>query len=298
MHSTIQFSRWEHIQNNTWPFKVYKQYNEELSRMIWADKFAHQFTYKQLALSKADWEDTPSKHFIVPSHNNNFETLKDWSNGYEELQNWIYLNCVMAMSAFFETYLNSVVTLAIESDPGVLLGAPHQIDGTILLKNGSLRKEVYTERVNECTKGTWTVRCNAFSSIFGTIPPLLKSNIALLDQIRTLRNKVGHAFGRDIEQSRSIDINKIQPAERVSQKRVIKYLRDLFNIVKSIDDFLLNNHIGEYQSILAYHKCYPTLNKDIHINLRADLFKKNYGKNDVTIGKTFCRGLAKYYESI
>ena len=70
------------------------------------------------------------------------------------------------------------------------------------------------------------------------------------------------------------------------------------NVVKNIDDYLLNNHIGEYQSILAYHKCYPNMNKDIHINLRADLFKKEYGKNDVAIGKTFCRGLAKYYESI
>lgn len=298
MHSNIHFSRWNHIQDSTWPFKVYKQYNEELSQLIWAESFAHQFTYKHLATIATSWEDAPNKFFKIPPHNNNFETIKDWSNGYEELQNWIHLNCIMAMSAYLETYLDSVITLAIESDPGVLLNAPHHIDGTILLKNEKLKVDDVKERVTNCTKGTWTSRCNAFSSIFGAIPSSLKDKISLLDQIRLLRNKVGHAFGRDIEQSRSIDINKIKPAERVSQKRVLKYLRELYGVVKGVDAFLLNNHIGEYQAILAYHKLYPSLNKNIHINLRADMFKKNYGKNDVAIGKTFCRELAQYYESI
>lgn len=173
MASSIPFDRWSHIQKSTWPLKVYKQYNEELSGLLWADDFAHKFVYKELGNRKAQWEDNPNRHFKVPSHNYNFSTMKDWSKGYEELQNWIYLNCIMAMASYFETYLDSVINLAIESDPGVLLNASHKIDGTIILKKGILNKKIFEEKVVNCTKGTWSSRSNAFASIFGSIPEVL-----------------------------------------------------------------------------------------------------------------------------
>ncbi len=65
-----------------------------------------------------------------------FKNIKEWSNSFNELQNWMNLNALLAMMSNLETYMATVIPLAIESDIGVLYGVSKRIDGIELLKHG------------------------------------------------------------------------------------------------------------------------------------------------------------------
>lgn len=45
-----------------------------------------------------------------------FKNIKEWSNSFNELQNWMNLNALLAMMSNLETYMATVIPLAIESD--------------------------------------------------------------------------------------------------------------------------------------------------------------------------------------
>lgn len=296
--SEIIFDRWDHTQSTTWPFQVYKKYNEELSNFIWANDPVHGYVISTLSSSGAEFTDSPLKYFKFSKPNHNFQDIKAWSSSNKQLNKWLLLNSIMALSSNFETYLSSVISLSIESDPGILLGASKSIDGTILLKKQPLSKQVYENKIESCTKGTWGTRLAGFRNLFGTAPQIMIDEIGSLDKIRNIRNNVGHAFGRDIKEAHNFVVNKIRPMETIGLDRVIKYLKITYDVAKSIDSYLLNNHIGEFQTILAYHDLYQRLDKNIHITNRANSFKKHYGPIDSLVGKKFCKGLACYYESI
>ena len=117
-HSQVQFDRWGHIHAHTWPFQVYKQYNEELSRFIWASEAASQYTYKTLARDGAEENDEITKFFPLPAHR--IATMKDikgWSSVYNDSQNWRRLNCNQAMPSNVAPFFASIVALAIEPHP-------------------------------------------------------------------------------------------------------------------------------------------------------------------------------------
>ncbi len=293
------FSRWKHRHSSTWPFQVYKKYNEELSRYIWSNDPVGRYIYKHLNKNNASWEDDPNIHFtFTKGKNYNFEDLETWSNNYKLFNKWTLLNVVVAMSSNLETYIGAVVSLAIESNPGTLLGASKTIDGTILLKSHILPKDKYAEHIEKCTKGTWDARLSYFKGLFGGAPTKFEEEISTLEKIRKLRNKVSHAFGRDIESSRNFQLKETLPIETISFDRVIKYLNIVYDIARSIDAYLLEYHIGEFQTILAYHSMQPSLDMNKHRSERAMAFKKYYGAIDQNISKSFCKELVDYYESI
>lgn len=241
MASKTHFDRWGHVQQHSWPFKVYKQYNAELSHYIWVDYSAAKYVYKHLGKTKAKLTDPCNLHFSFPAHVWNFPTVEDWSKCYNDRQNQFYLDCVMALSSNLETFLSTIISLAIESDPGVLLGASRSVDGVVLLKQNPLDKDVYSKDVEACVKGDWNSRVSAIKSLFGSCPQVLEDEISNLEGIRKLRNKVGHAFGRDIEESRDFTKAVKLKAERISLDRLKKYLRCAFEVAKAMDQFLLNN---------------------------------------------------------
>lgn len=293
--SQIIFNRWSHIQFHSWPLMVFKSYNEELSSHLWIDEI-HFETFKK-NINQYNDSDKLSGIFVIPKFSRNHITIGEFKALQKEKNNWIHLNCVMAMSANFETYLQSVISLAIESNPGILIGASKAIDGVVLLKNGSLNKDSYRQKLVKCTEGSWKNRIDSFERLFGTVPTLLQSNIVELDRIRNIRNKIGHAFGRDIDASRAFDKKTTLISETVSIGRVKKWLRLFYDIAFEVDEYLLDNHIGEFQAILAYHKNFDTY-KNLFLKERINLFKQEYGKIDQQIGKVFCKGLIEYYDSI
>ena len=295
--SEVEFQRWGHVQNHTWPFQVYKLYNEELSRFLWAEEAAAKYTHNRLGKEEADDNAPPSKYFSLPPNRiSSMKTLKGWATIFDESHNWMRLNCIMAISSNMESYLGSVISLAIESNPGVLLGSAVRIDGAKLLKEGMLDSAVYEKQLEACTKGEWPKRLAAFEKLFGSAPESYKTGISTLERMRKMRNNLGHAFGRDIDASKDFTFNKKKPADRITLPTLVKYLDKAYSIVLEIDEFLLEKHIGEFQAIYAYHQ-----HRDEFVGSEIDRalkLKQFYGEHDQSVGKTFCKGLVSYYEEL
>lgn len=298
--STREFDRWNTVMKSTWTFQVFKKYNEELNQMLWSNLGAVKSIFKTLKGTGATWSDLPSKYltFDVPNGEEAFETLEDWAEYYNKFQNWINLNGLIAITSNFETYLATVVTLALESDPGLLFNSSKSIDGVILLKRGAKKSIHMKDIIISVTKGDWNSRTSAFKKLFGLLPMEFESSIGELEKIRNLRNKVGHAFGRDIEASRNHEVKNTQEIEKLSNSNLKKNQRKIWGVAKSIDKFLLKNHIGEYQAVAFYHRLYLELNKENHQSERAVKLKKELGKFGDISGKEFCKGLVKYYEGL
>lgn len=228
------FSRWGHITETTWVFQVFDKYNTEMEQNLAAHLLASGYIYKELGKT-ASWVDKISKYFPRVNANGKYNSLKEWSVGYDEFENWTYLNMIMSISSNFETYLATVVDLALSSDPGVLLGNSHTIDGISLIKKSKPVCVDYNGYVVNITKGTWHSRINAFERVFGSVPSELIKNVTLLEDVRKLRNNVGRAFGRDIESTRNHVVKNVLPVAKITKTKMRKIKDTVRMIAKDID---------------------------------------------------------------
>jgi len=298
--SDRQFNRWNTIMKSTWTYQVFHKYNDELNKMLWANKATVKRTYSNFKTQNANWTDLASDHLIfdVPKGEEAFKDLKEWSDTYNAFNNWTNLNALLALSSNFETYIATVVTLALESDPGILFDSSKSIDGVVLLRKGAHKNMFHDSIIESITKGDWNARTSAYKKTFGIVPEHLESRIGELEKIRILRNKIGHSFGRDIDESRNHEVKETLDMEKLSDEQLKKKQYAIMNSVRAIDQHLLENHIGEFQAISFYHRIYDGLRKDIHQSERAIILKKQLGQFGDISGKEFCKGLVKYYEEI
>jgi len=297
--SQLKFERWNPLMVNTWTFQVFNKYNDELNELLWSYRSVFKQTYKNLKNTKANLTDLPSEHlsFEVPKGEEVFKTIEEWSKRFNEFNNWTNLNALLTLTSNLETYISTVVSLSIESDPGILFESSKSIDGISLIKNGAKKSKFQKDIITSMTKGDWNSRISCYDNTFGYTPSYIKANIGELEKIRNLRNKVGHSFGRDIEGSRNHEVKEIQKIENLSDKNLKKIQHIIVNTAKSIDDHLLKNHIGEYQRLLYFHKLSPTISpKQKHQSDKAVILKKELGKQGDVSGKLFCKGLVEYYE--
>jgi hypothetical protein len=129
--STKTFDRWTSSRKSTWTFQVFQKHINELNQMVWASESASKLVYETLAKNNAQWTDSAAQHlkFTVPEGEEVYKDLKDWSNSYNQFHKWNNLNSLMALSTSLETYLSTVIELALASDPGVLMDSGKSIDG-------------------------------------------------------------------------------------------------------------------------------------------------------------------------
>lgn len=300
MESNQSFDRWNARERSTWPFQVFQKYNLELTKLYWSFVPAHKTLYNRLGSSHANWTDASEQHLVFKpaSRSRLFGDLKDWSNAFNSFANWTRLNVLMAILSNFESYTAAVLQLALESDPGVLIGAPRSVDGLSLHKR-HVTELNHDKIIEACTKGDWSSRVSHYEATFGFVPAMLKAHISDLDAMRNLRNKVGHAFGRDISQARRHGVREIIPMESLSEERVERYQRLAWSSAKSIDRHLLTTHIGEYQALHFYHKLFPTLRSDVNQGQRAVYFRKALGQFHGGLpGKAVCKAMVEYYEAL
>jgi hypothetical protein len=302
--TSTDFSRWNPVENSSWSAQVFKRYHEELLRHTLVSISGRKYIYQNLGQSTASWEDKASKHFILPRSasfnvNREMETLKGWSDGYNAFEEWALQHSIMALASNFETYLDSIVTLALRSDPGLLIGVPKAVDGVLSLKQGTLQSIDYQSYIMSITKGTWSSRLSAFERLFGSVPHILATNVKALEKIRKIRNDIGHAFGRDLEMSRGYSTKNLLELNKILPKKVEEYQKLIWDSVSAIDDLLLKEHIGNFQFLWFYHENYDRLNKGNHLNNAAALLKKDIGHSLVASHpKKFYIGLVNYYEAL
>ena len=129
--------------------------------------------------------------------------------------------------------------------------------------------------------------------------PPLRAKHKTLERVRSLRNKVGHAFGRDIEDARKSGVLKKLPMETLTRQSADRIRQDFYRVAKEMDATLLNNHIGEYEVFRFYAKLYESYNKDVNQGQRAAYLKKAIGVyGAVPRAKTYCNGLVRYWEAL
>lgn len=296
--STYQFDRWNAQSTKTWAYSVFLQYNMELTRIGAAHYTASKFVYSALGKSDATWCNMPEGKFgFSDDEVDRYNTIREWSDLYNEFDNWKNLNSLLTLASNFETYLAAVVRLALSSNPGVLLGLPKSIDGAIMLKNGIKEPVSSMEIVEACTRGNWSSRLSAFSQNFGELSNFSDAH-SDLEFIRNVRNEASHAFGREIEQARKHgQVKKIQ-IRKLNHKRLRKLQKNIKSIVQEIDVFLLQNHIGEFEVIDFYNKL-PLEHRKYDVSRRAFLLKKAVGRyGAVPRGKKFCKELIEYWDSL
>lgn len=302
--SEIEFDRWKPRQGiSSWAFQVFKKYNKELIEMYIAHILSKQYTYQSLKQNSAKLEDFAHKYFDFKdnSYSHVFNHIQSWSDNFNKFDNWTNLNAIMAMSANLETYMATIIKLALESDIGVLFNATQKIDGIEIIKNSDKYPFEIEDKIVSCTKGDWSSRISNFEKVFTTSPNILKDNISSLEKIRKLRNDIGHAFGREINKSRDHNILTPIAVQTIRQEKIIEYLKLLFAIARAIDRQLMSNHIGEYQVLHFFHQLSPSLKEDINYSRKignyAITLKKELSKfGDNRVGKLFCKGLVEYYE--
>lgn len=254
----MPFERWTPTWPRTWPYAVFKKHHTELNDLYWSNAVA---THHAAMNSKSrNGSDELNTVFAIPQANARRVnvTVARWRDQIKESENWIRLNALMGLSGYLETYLHSVVTLALTSDPGLLISSSRSVDGISLVKRSRL-PDLSTHVVG-ITKGTWPERISKYQAIFGQLPAELASNADELEAMRRLRNGVGHAFGRSLDEYREPLIFMPRPLQRLSEARLQKWLGTVDGVASAIEAHLRVQHVGAIEALLHYHawdKKYP-----------------------------------------
>ena len=294
--SNISFDRWSSPYPHSLPYRIFKESDNEVRSLVISYESSFSFICSNLRKLGATWESPAFDYGLA--ENNKVLTVKQCVNNSKDFANWMRLSLLMSMCSNVEIYIASIIRESIESDPGIIMGASHQIDGIKLLKSGNkVDENVIADHIKKCTKDTWSSRLCHIEKLFGAMP-IIANNIKQLEDIRNLRNAVGHAFGRNIEKSQQYYRIEIEPIERISVKRYNKYITLLYDIVQEFDKIVTGNHIGCFEIILQYHKMYESikdLDKGYQVNeLKATLkIDKNTG-----VSKELCRGVYLYYNNL
>ena len=168
-----------------------------------------------------------------------------------------------------EVFLRKTVILALESDPGVQYGKSRAIDGFTFRKHSP--DYSFAIAGTTCVKGDRHVRTAAYKKLFGHAPAAFAIHLTDLGAMRRLRNSVGQAFGRGLDDYDEHDLRQPKAAGRLSEARLLKWL-GVPAIALAFDSHLGPAHIGEYEMLCFYSNWSKTA-KDIG-RARARAFKK------------------------
>lgn len=256
--------RWKSQFSFSIPYALFNKHFTELNSIYWAHVPAAN-TIEKNALDALGLEGAPKDYFLITTDDERRlgSTYKEWKQNYRLFCQYTRLNMLMLLSSCFETYLRTIVSLAFESKPGVLIDCPNAVDGLFLLKNNykygiyndsSYRFKEYVELV---CKGEWQNRINNFNKFFGDVG-ITANQIEKLDDMRKRRNSIGHFIGRPIMEYSAPLIFNIIPVESLSHKNLLEFFRLVYSVANVIDKYLLSKFIGSYDILKYFNNCLIT----------------------------------------
>ena len=296
--------RWISPFKNSLAYYLFMKHFTELNDVYWAHVPASDTIIKHMKQKSINNSATEfCKLFVVKDENegrlasDNYTWLKD----YKEFLNYTRLNMLMLLSSAFETYLRTIVSLAIESKPGTILGCSESIDGAFLLKK-DIKYGTYNDNgylfsniIDDICIGEWSKRVEAYKKYFGSVPINLKHNIKKIDVLRKTRNEIGHYFGRKKNQYETPVLMAPKEVERVSHENFLKYLNTVYKTVKGIDEHLHKDYIGSYDIIKFYFQEIHIDSKDITPGTQAKNLQKHLGKKGLpSVGTEYYKNLLSY----
>lgn len=294
----MSFKRWESLDQYSYVYRLFVKHHTDMNSLYWAHVPSSGFaqgTFRRAIKNEPSLTTQKAFSLIGANAFRVNSDLNGFSRDLNEFDNWTRLNTLVAVLSYFETYLSSVVSLAIESDLGLLYSIPKKIDGVMVLKHGGQEDYSFFNKSEEVTKGEWSQRSSNFKKIFKSVPSIITDNVSSLERMRKLRNNVAHAFGRDIGETRARETMDILPMARLAEKTLQKYMELILNIAKAVDQQLFPTHIGEFELIHFYHR-----HKEKYSgSSEAKDFKDEINKLYIQArGSEFCRDLIKYYKDL
>lgn len=178
--------------------------------------------------------------------------IEEYDSISKNHEKWIKSNLIVCLSACFEVYLKSILTLSFKFDPGILIGAQGHIDGFKLMceENSTINKLIEIS-IEKATRGDWSSRVSEMRRILPTVadqflPPIISE----LEFIRKYRNSISHAFDVDLEyMSYSASINSI-PLRSVSIDRIKLILKNVIDLAKNIDSIVYRYELVIFEYLL------------------------------------------------
>lgn len=292
----MAFDRWVSWYSSSRTFHRFKIHHTEISDNYWSFvpvANAAKYTSRQ-AGQQADA--AAVFHATGPHARRVAASIAEWNNHFEEFENWTRLSMLLSALSYLETYITSVVTLALRSDPLLRFGQTKTVDGVVWLKN-SVSDDIQ-ELVQRCTRKEWTTRVSEYRRLFGSIPDEVQFHIGDLEKMRKLRNGVAHSFGRDLSKFEDPLTGVPVKAARLSEHRLIKWLGIIELVAKVIDDQLLLAHLGAFEEVSHFHRwqAQPRAKKEPRYDEAAAFSRHLIRTWGVGPGRDHCRQLVRYYK--
>jgi hypothetical protein len=277
--------------------------------MYWANVPASNTIEKKVKEFQLGGEKDPLKFFLIPDEDDRkiAASFEKWKIDLREFQNYTRLNMVLSISSCFEVYLRSIVSLSLESRPGIILGYKESIDGVRLLKNNhnyrTANRDIYlfNSQLDSVIRGEWKNRASAYKNLFDTLPKELEQSIEELDKLRKLRNDIAHYFGRPKEKYEAPLIFEPVPIVRISHQKLIEYFDLVYTVAKAIDEHLYKDYIGSYEIIVCYYENLYKIHEtsSIHLAEKAKQLQKMIGqKSGSAAGTIYYKELLKYFDTM
>ncbi|HEY1012629.1 MAG TPA: hypothetical protein VGE07_07990 [Herpetosiphonaceae bacterium] len=288
------FDRLKPWRNQTWNYLLFKKHHTELNDLYWSFAPTVSSVHDQI-------DNAPPTQSPVITFNYSGEVRRiasdpnTWRKMFSDFENWVRLSALISISGYFEIFFQKAIALALESDPGIQYGKSRLVDGFSYRKYND--KYSFHEAGENCAKGEWNRRISIYKKLFHHIPSSIENHISDLEQIRIMRNGVGHAFGRNMKDYlESVHISS-KPMMSLSETDLQKWLGIIDQIALDIDTHLGMNHIGEYETLYFYHnwRTTPQARASTVANFSKHLRSST---NHNGAGREFCRGLITYYDSL
>lgn len=222
-------------------------------------------------------------------------SMPDFISHFKGLANWVRLSILLSALSYFEVYVRRIVRLSLWSDPAVQFGKSKAIDGVSWIKR-ELKNDLDTLIVS-CVKGTWQSRIASLEKIFSSAPRITEEKLALLDELRILRNKVGHMYGRNETDDPHIFKNNT-PMIKLSEEELKNQLQLIFDVAIDTDRFFLERHIGSFELLLYFHKWRAARTKyNAHTEAREFKREVNRQKTSRNLSLKYFEEMVLHYES-
>lgn len=291
----MAFHRWKYPWPRTWAFYVFKKHHTQLNAVLWSH---HAASRRAATLAHGVGLANQSKSafpaaIVDPARQ--LLPLKEWLEHYKDFDNWTRLSACLSLASYLESYMQKTARLALSSDPGVILGKSHAIDGAMFVKSGASPIDL-KPYITEFTKGTWPSRLASYEKYFGPAPIAFKDNVNELDKIRVLRNAVGHRFGRQLDEDDAAPLAGLEEPERLSRKRLIDWLGTVERVVLAVDAHLRTSHIGSYEVLEAYALVrQDRFTKKWEDRRLSEYFPSTQG---LTLGDNYCRDAIRHFDGL
>jgi len=291
------FDRWTGAFRTSFTLRRFNEHHTEINRLYWSLAPAAGFTSYLARRAPVGTVPTTLFHATGPNARRIASDLPAWRRDFAEFNNWVRLSALVSLLSYLETYLSTIATLALRSDPLLRFNQSRAVDGTLWLKRGVV--DDVSDFVTPIVKGKWTQRRSAYQTLFGRVPARLDAHIGDLDEMREMRNGVAHSFGRGAEFFEDPVVHAGRPV-RLQEARLQRWLGIVEAVAVEIDDHLYPAHLGDFELVWRYHRWQrePRHADDLGYDAPAAFCRtinRDFGE---ALGRDHCRALVTYYDRV